>query len=83
LGTTANSKGVYNLNIAPGDYVIVCQSISYKTVEKKVKIKEAFTTLDFILTEQQYELTEVVVSNKAEDPAYEIIRNAIKIEKSI
>ncbi|NCW12027.1 MAG: carboxypeptidase-like regulatory domain-containing protein [Chitinophagia bacterium] len=78
LGTTANSKGVYNLNIAPGDYVIVCQSISYKTVEKKVKIKEAFTTLDFILTEQQYELTEVVVSNKAEDPAYEIIRNAIK-----
>lgn len=81
IGTTANIKGVYSLNIAPGDYVIVCQSISYKTIEKKVKIKEEQTTLDFVLNEQQYELTEVVVSNKAEDPAYEIIRNTIKLRE--
>lgn len=77
-GTTANSKGVYSLNVSPGEYVIVCQSISFKTIEKKVKIKQEITTLDFEMTEQQYDLTEVVVSNKAEDPAYEIIRNTIK-----
>jgi len=77
-GTTANSKGIYSMNVAPGEYVIVCQSISFKTIEKKVKIKDEITTLDFIMAEQQYDLTEVVVSNKAEDPAYEIIRNAIK-----
>jgi len=77
-GTTANSKGMYSINVSVGEYVIVCQSINYKTIEKKVKIKDEITTLDFIMTEQQYDLTEVVVSNKTEDPAYEIIRNTIK-----
>jgi hypothetical protein len=77
-GTTANSKGQYVLQISKGEYIVVCQNIGFKTNEKKIKIEDNVTTLNFILEEQEYELKEVVVSNKAEDPAYEIIRNAIK-----
>ena len=77
-GTTANSKGQYSLTLAKGDYVIVCQNIGFKTIEKKVSIVANTTILNFELEEQEYDLKEVVVSNKGEDPAYEIIRNAIK-----
>ena len=77
-GTTANSKGQYILQLTKGEYIIVCQNIGFKTMEKKIKIEDNTTTLNFDLEEQEYELKEVVVSNKAEDPAYEIIRNAIK-----
>ena len=77
-GTTANSKGQYALQLGKGEYIIVCQNIGFKTNEKKIKIEDNVTTLNFVLEEQEYELKEVVVSNKAEDPAYEIIRNAIK-----
>ena len=77
-GTTANSKGQYSLQLAKGEYIIVCQNIGFKTIEKKISIVANTTFLNFELEEQEYDLKEVVVSNKAEDPAYEIIRNAIK-----
>jgi hypothetical protein len=77
-GTTANSKGQYALQVTKGEYIVVCQNIGFKTNEKKINIEDNVTTLNFVLEEQEYELKEVVVSNKAEDPAYEIIRNAIK-----
>lgn len=78
IGTTANSKGQYSLQLGKGEYTVVCQSIGYNINEQKIKIEDNSTTLNFVLEEQSYELKEVVVSNKAEDPAYEIIRNAIK-----
>lgn len=77
-GTTANSKGQYSLQLPKGVYIIVCQNIGFKSSEKKINIENNTTTLNFELEEQEYDLKEVVVSNKAEDPAYEIIRNAIK-----
>lgn len=77
-GTTANSRGLYSIQLSKGEYILICQNIGFKTIEKKIKIEDNLTTLNFILEEQEYELKEVVVSNKAEDPAYEIIRNAIK-----
>lgn len=78
IGTTANSKGQYSLQLGKGEYTVVCQSIGFNINEQKIKIEDNSTTLNFVLEEQSYELKEVVVSNKAEDPAYEIIRNAIK-----
>jgi hypothetical protein len=78
IGTTANSKGQYSLQLGKGEYIVVCQNIGFITSERTIKIEDNSTTLNFVLQEQAYELKEVVVSNKAEDPAYEIIRNAIK-----
>ncbi|OIR13182.1 hypothetical protein GALL_55670 [mine drainage metagenome] len=77
-GTTANSKGIYNLQIDAGEYVVVCQHVGFKTEEKKISVNKIKTELNFELQEQQYNLKEVVVTSGAEDPAYEIIRNTIK-----
>lgn len=75
-GTTANAKGKYSLNISKGKYTIVCQYIGYKEAEKTIKV-DGNEIVDFVLEEQQYNLTDVVIKNKGEDPAYEIIRQAI------
>ncbi len=80
-GTTSNSKGLYSLNLNEGSYILICQQIGYKSVEKGIKLKTNVLELDFEMEEQQYELKEVVVSNKAEDPAYEIIRKTIKAKE--
>ena len=77
-GTTANSKGKYSFQLDAGEYILVCQHVGFKAEEKKIKISKNETELNFELTEQQYDLKEVVVKSGAEDPAYEIIRNAIK-----
>lgn len=76
-GTSANDKGRYSLTVAPGTYTVVCQHLGYTTQEKKITVKDD-TELSFVLTDQKLMLDAVVISNKREDPAYEIIRNAIK-----
>jgi Family of unknown function (DUF5686)/CarboxypepD_reg-like domain len=76
-GTSANSEGKYFLNLQPGKYTIICQYIGYTRVEKEIVVGEAGAQLDFQLTKQQLSLAEVVVK-RGEDPAYEIIRKAIK-----
>jgi hypothetical protein len=77
-GTTANAKGAFLISLNEGNYTIVCQHIGYKTTEKKIKVSKENLTIDFELEEQQYKMNEVVVKNGGENPAYEIIRNAIK-----
>mgnify|MGYP003843591763 CR=1 FL=1 len=39
-GTTANSKGQYSLQLAKGEYIIVCQNIGFKISEQKIKIED-------------------------------------------
>lgn len=77
-GVTANSKGAYSLVLEPGEYTLVCQYISHKTAEKKIRITKLDQVVDFELEEQQYNLKDVTVKSGAEDPAYAIIRNAIE-----
>ncbi|MBN8837806.1 MAG: carboxypeptidase-like regulatory domain-containing protein [Sphingobacteriia bacterium] len=76
-GTTANAKGQYSINLAKGNYVLVCQHVGFASVEKKIKISEEHTIVNFELAEQQYKLNDVVVKSGSEDPAYEIIRKTI------
>jgi hypothetical protein len=76
-GTTANGEGKYFLNLEPGNYIIVCQHVGYTREEKQVTVTEENQTLDFKLKLQELTLAEVVVK-QGEDPAYEIIRQAIK-----
>ncbi len=80
-GTTANNQGNYFLELDPGTYTIVCQYVGYARVEKNVTITNDVSVLNFKLSLQQTEMKEVVVKAGGEDPAYEIIRNAIKKKK--
>jgi hypothetical protein len=76
-GASANDKAKYSFFLSKGSYTIVCQHIGYGTTEKKITVTED-TELNFILAEQKLVMTEVIVKSGEEDPAYEIIRQAIK-----
>ncbi len=77
-GTTANQQGHYLLELNPGDYTIVVQYVGFTKQEKKIHVTNDDIKLDFILQPQQLQLNDVIVSSKGKDPAYAIIRNAIK-----
>ncbi|HRD59062.1 MAG TPA: DUF5686 and carboxypeptidase regulatory-like domain-containing protein [Ferruginibacter sp.] len=77
IGASANDKAKFSFTLSTGNYTIVCQHIGYSTVEKKVNIN-GDTELSFVLTEQKLQMEEVIVTTGGEDPAYEIIRQAIK-----
>lgn len=76
-GTNANSEGKYSLKLAPGPYTLVCQYVGYAKTEKSITITDADIVLNFELATQEMLLGEVILKN-GEDPAYEMIRNAIK-----
>ena len=83
LGTTSNAKGDYELDLPAGTYTIVCQYIGYAQDVQKVTIPTTgVVRKDFKLKEQTYQIDEVVVSSKDEDPAYRIIRRAIKAREA-
>jgi hypothetical protein len=84
-GVTAGNDGRYVLELAPGTYTLVCQYVGYTRREKTVTVgKEVGTeaqAVDFQLSPQQLSMAEVVVRPGGEDPAYAIIRHAIKKRK--
>jgi hypothetical protein len=77
LGTTANAEGMFNLNLPKGKHTITCQHVGYEKIEVTINIEQERNTLDFVLKPIALSLQEVVVK-RGEDPAYAIIRNAIK-----
>ncbi len=81
IGTTTSSQGNYFLDLIPGIYTITCQYVGYAKIEKNVTVTSGTVTLNFDLAVQQTTMKEVVVRANAEDPAYEIIRNAIRKKK--
>ena len=76
-GASANDKARFAFNLPNGTYTVVCQHIGYASTEKKVTVK-GDTEISFMLKEQKLVMTEVIVKSGDEDPAYEIIRQAIK-----
>jgi hypothetical protein len=77
-GTTANQEGRYSIELNTGDYTIVVQYVGFTKQEQKIHIDSSDKHLDFTLQPQQLQLKDVVVSSDREDPAYAIIRHAIK-----
>ncbi len=76
-GTTTNIKGEYVLQLNAGQTILSCQHVGYKTVEKKISPDQT-RYVDFVLTQQVYTLNDIIIKSDAEDPAYAIVRNAIK-----
>lgn len=77
-GVTTNSEGFFTLSLNPGIYSLECRYVGYTTVVKKVTVGNGTHELNFTLEIQQLQLDEVIIDPNAEDPAYEIIRNAIR-----
>ena len=78
IGASANNKAKFSISVLPGTYIIVCQHIGYTRQEKKVVVDKTDEEITFIIAQQKLDMKEVVVKSGGEDPAYAIIRKAIK-----
>src|SRR5665213_3004009 len=76
-GVSANNEGEFSLSLTPGKYTLDCRYVGYTSVEKEVTLGASDKIVNFILTVQKLTLKTVIIK-QGEDPAYEIIRNAIK-----
>lgn len=77
IGASANDKAKFSFSLPAGNYTVVCQHIGYAASEKKITLTDE-EELTFILSEQKFTMKEVIIKPNQEDPAYQIIRNAIK-----
>ncbi len=77
-GVSANADGYYSIDVAPGKYTLVAQHVGYMSSELEVSVTANNATINFNLPLQQYNVNNVIVKSGGKNPAYEIIRNAIK-----
>ncbi|RZK29105.1 MAG: carboxypeptidase-like regulatory domain-containing protein, partial [Hymenobacter sp.] len=77
-GTTANADGRFELELTPGQYTIVCTHVGYESQEKAIVISNGTVDISFQLALIRTQMKDVVVRANGEDPAYAIIRQAIK-----
>jgi hypothetical protein len=77
IAVISSASGKYALELTPGNYVLVCQYIGFKKVEKNIQIGNVAVIADFNLQIQETTMQEVVIK-RGEDPAIEIIRNTIR-----
>jgi hypothetical protein len=79
-GTSANSEGEYSINLKTGTYELQFKAIGYRQESRKIELK-ASQVINVVLKNEDYQIKEVTVRAGAEDPAYAIIRKAIKKRK--
>jgi len=80
IGTTSNIDGFYELELEEGTYQIVFQYVGYTSKIKTVSIDNKNIALDVTLEPLVNSLQEIVIT-AGEDPAYRVIRKAIKKRK--
>lgn len=79
-GTSANVEGKYVLKLNAGEHIISFRAVGYKQQEQTISLDEN-KLLNITLAAESYTLDNVTIRANAEDPAYSIIRNAIKERK--
>jgi hypothetical protein len=76
-GTTANTKGDYEIKLPLGKYLVIYQSLGFSPVYLNITLSDQTIIKDVILPVQLYEIPEVRISATGEDPAIIIMRKAI------
>ena len=76
IGTTANVEGEYRLDLNQGTHELTYKMIGYTAKVEKVVVQNSTVTLNMQLNQETVNLKAVVIKADAEDPAYEVIRNA-------
>jgi hypothetical protein len=81
-GTTTNEQGKFELNLKSqtGKHTIIFQYLGYKTLKQAVPSDKVSSPLYIVMEEENITLNEVVINPK-DNPANDIIRNAIKNKK--
>jgi hypothetical protein len=81
IGTSANKDGFFTLKLTSGNKDLIFSAVGFKQLIKPVFINKDLT-LNISLSTEIFELKDVIVKSGGEDPAYDIIRKAIKQRKS-
>ncbi|MCD4724134.1 MAG: DUF5686 and carboxypeptidase regulatory-like domain-containing protein [Bacteroidales bacterium] len=81
IGTASNPEGYFELELPDGAYELIFQYIGYKQHHENIFVGKELLSLNIVMEDEQVSLDEVVISADAEDPAYRIIRNAIRMRK--
>lgn len=79
-GASANVDGQYQLTVDKGTVTLIYKAIGYKTAERSINVT-GDVVANQTLANESYTLKDIVVRPNAEDPAFEIIRQAIKNRK--
>lgn len=79
IGTNSNADGLYTLRLKPGSYELLFQYVGYKKEQKSI-VLDSDVALNITLASDNYQLGEVKIT-AGEDPAYPVIRKAIKKRK--
>ena len=74
-GTVSNDQGEFSFKLESGEYVLIVRYVGYKSDSTKILIPSK-KQIEISLMKQPILFPEIVVSG--EDPAYRIIREAIK-----
>ena len=80
-GVASNPKGAYNLELENGTHRIIFQMVGFEKQIKEVTIKNSHQTLNVTLLPNSVELSQVTITAGRRDPAYEIIKSAIRNRK--
>ncbi|HTB30957.1 MAG TPA: DUF5686 and carboxypeptidase regulatory-like domain-containing protein [Bacteroidia bacterium] len=81
-GTISNIDGEYVFELQPGTYKIEYQLIGYATRIETVVIGSSDVLLNIQLKPEGEKLADVTISANSQDPAFGIIRHAIKMRKN-
>ncbi len=81
-GTTANADGEFVLNVKEGnDLILSFQSLGYIKHKEKIDMNTQTSDLKIKMKSENVQLKEVLIKGKSKDPAYAIMREAIKRRK--
>lgn len=80
IGTTSNIDGFYDLELEKGTYKLVFQYVGYTSKIESITVDKETIELNITLESLVNNIQEVVVT-AGEDPAYRVIRKAIKKRK--
>lgn len=78
-GITADNNGEFRTTLKEGAYTCDFSSLGYERKSVPVSVKGPITDLMVRMDKKVYELKEVIISSKREDPAYAIMRKAISM----
>jgi hypothetical protein len=81
IGVTTNIDGNYSIQLEEGTYELVFQYVGYIKKNEIVTVAKSNIVLNVTLESDKFSLKEIVIAADAEDPAYRVIRNAIKRRK--
>lgn len=79
-GVSANADGVYKFTTEKGTITLIFKAIGFKTVERSLVVNNNIVA-NQVLGIESYSLNSVTVRSDAEDPAYAIIRKAVRERK--